>query len=144
MQSLAERVKPGGTGRPRFAISARPAPLPPRMSRIAAEPSARPGPNEYTKRSTEGNRLQSNRRRERGRVAVGRDVLGDGGGIIAGETGVAELAGVAARGPQHAVQGEVTQRFDPEVRADLLYGVGGRDQLLPRRRVDPVVAGAGD
>src|SRR6266576_3092380 len=37
MQSLAEMVNPGGTGRPRFAISARPAPLPPRMSRIAAE-----------------------------------------------------------------------------------------------------------
>src|SRR5438034_3286018 len=47
-------VNPGGTGRPRFAISARPAPLPPRMSRIAAEPSARPSPNEYTHRSSAG------------------------------------------------------------------------------------------
>src|SRR5206468_8221333 len=54
MQSLAEMVNPGGTGRPRFAISARPAPLPPRMSRIAAEPSARPSPNEYTHRSSAG------------------------------------------------------------------------------------------
>src|SRR2546430_14747249 len=47
-------VKPGGTGRPRFAISARPAPLPPRMSRIAAEPSARPGPKKYTQRARDG------------------------------------------------------------------------------------------
>src|SRR2546423_12185865 len=54
MQSLAEMVNAGGTGRPRFAISARPAPLPPRMSRIAAEPSARPPPNEYTHRSSAG------------------------------------------------------------------------------------------
>src|SRR5436189_108737 len=45
-------VKPGGTGSPRFAISASPAPLPPKMSRIAAEPSARPSPKEYTHRST--------------------------------------------------------------------------------------------
>src|SRR5436189_11268 len=54
MQSLAEMVKPGGTGRPRFAISASPAPLPPRMSRMAAEPSARPSPKEYTHRSSAG------------------------------------------------------------------------------------------
>src|SRR2546427_12577987 len=47
-------VKPGGTGRPRFAISASPAPLPPRMSRIAAEPSARPGPKKYTQPARDG------------------------------------------------------------------------------------------
>ena len=35
-------VKPGGTGRPAFVISARPAPLPPSRSRIEASPSARP------------------------------------------------------------------------------------------------------
>ena len=33
---LAAMVKPGGTGMPRFVISARPAPLPPRMSFMAA------------------------------------------------------------------------------------------------------------
>src|SRR6267143_6506961 len=33
-------VKPAGTGRPAFVISARPAPLPPRRSRIFALPSA--------------------------------------------------------------------------------------------------------
>src|SRR5437867_4224019 len=62
MQSLAEMVNPGGTGRPRFAISARTAPLPPRMSRIAAEPSARPSPNEYTHRSSAGTADQLNQR----------------------------------------------------------------------------------
>src|ERR1700753_3130894 len=37
-------VKPGGTGRPRLAISARLAPLPPSRSRISALPSALPSP----------------------------------------------------------------------------------------------------
>ena len=34
-------VKPGGTGRPRFVISARFAPLPPSRSRCSLEPSAK-------------------------------------------------------------------------------------------------------
>src|ERR1700688_1789665 len=38
-------VKPGGTGRPRLAISARVAPLPPSKSRNPAFPSALPSPN---------------------------------------------------------------------------------------------------
>src|SRR5262249_39585294 len=37
-------VKPGGTGKPRLAISARPAPLPPRRLRMSARPSALPLP----------------------------------------------------------------------------------------------------
>src|SRR5262245_37801858 len=41
-------VKPGGTGRPRLAISARPAPLPPSRSRMSARPSALPLPKRYT------------------------------------------------------------------------------------------------
>src|SRR4051812_18349534 len=41
-------VKPGGTGRPRLAISARLAPLPPSKSRISAFPSALPSPNVNT------------------------------------------------------------------------------------------------
>src|SRR5207302_8732602 len=41
-------VKPGGTGSPILAISASPAPLPPRRSRISARPSALPLPNAYT------------------------------------------------------------------------------------------------
>src|SRR5215470_9321249 len=42
-------VKPGGTGRPRLAISARLAPLPPSRSSMAAWPSAVPPPNRYTR-----------------------------------------------------------------------------------------------
>src|SRR6476620_1201619 len=41
-------VKPGGTGRPRLAISARLAPLPPSKSRRPALPSALPSPNVNT------------------------------------------------------------------------------------------------
>src|SRR5882672_514600 len=41
-------VKPGGTGRPRLAISARLAPLPPRRSRRPALPSALPSPKVNT------------------------------------------------------------------------------------------------
>src|ERR1700755_1716361 len=41
-------VKPGGTGRPRLAISARLAPLPPSKSRRPALPSALPSPNVKT------------------------------------------------------------------------------------------------
>src|SRR6266581_1137098 len=41
-------VKPGGTGRPRLAISARLAPLPPRRSRSSALPSALPSPKVKT------------------------------------------------------------------------------------------------
>src|SRR4029079_9983921 len=41
-------VKPGGTGKPRLAISARLAPLPPRRSRRPAFPSALPSPKVNT------------------------------------------------------------------------------------------------
>src|ERR1700686_894490 len=41
-------VKPGGTGSPRLAISARLAPLPPSKSRNPALPSALPSPNGNT------------------------------------------------------------------------------------------------
>src|ERR1700722_12404894 len=41
-------VKPGGTGNPRLAISARLAPLPPRRSRRPALPSALPSPKVNT------------------------------------------------------------------------------------------------
>jgi hypothetical protein len=37
-------VNPGGTGTPRFVISARFAPLPPRTAFISLVPSARPSP----------------------------------------------------------------------------------------------------
>src|ERR1700722_10331583 len=48
MHTEAGSVKPGGTGRPRLAISARLAPLPPSRSRRPALPSALPSPNVYT------------------------------------------------------------------------------------------------
>src|SRR6185437_13162928 len=41
-------VKPGGTGKPRLAISARLAPLPPSRSRMLARPSALPSPKVKT------------------------------------------------------------------------------------------------
>src|ERR1700732_2462643 len=41
-------VNPGGTGRPAFVISAKPAPLPPRSSFILPLPSALPPPKEKT------------------------------------------------------------------------------------------------
>src|ERR1700730_55370 len=41
-------VKPGGTGRPRLAISAKLAPLPPKRSRRPALPSALPSPKVNT------------------------------------------------------------------------------------------------
>src|SRR3981081_830173 len=47
-QASVWMVKPGGTGRPAFVISASPAPLPPRTSFILPLPSALPPPKEYT------------------------------------------------------------------------------------------------
>src|SRR3984957_16832686 len=48
MHTEVGMVKPGGTGRPRLAISARLAPLPPSRSRRPALPSALPSPNVNT------------------------------------------------------------------------------------------------
>ena len=42
LQASVEMVKPGGTGRPAFVISASPAPLPPSRSFIVRLPSALP------------------------------------------------------------------------------------------------------
>ena len=47
-QTSVETVKPGGTGRPIPAISARLAPLPPRRFFISLLPSAVPAPKKYT------------------------------------------------------------------------------------------------
>src|SRR5712691_4943073 len=48
LQTSVEIVKPGGTGRPAFVISARPAPLPPSRSFMFRLPSAFPLPKKYT------------------------------------------------------------------------------------------------
>src|SRR5690606_27544877 len=47
-QHWADMVNPGGTGTPRFVISARFAPLPPSTDFISRVPSARPFPKKYT------------------------------------------------------------------------------------------------
>ena len=44
LQTSVEIVKPGGTGTPALLISARPEPLPPRISFIFPSPSALPPP----------------------------------------------------------------------------------------------------
>src|ERR1043165_275152 len=48
MQAEQAIVNPGGTGTPRFVISARFAPLPPSVAFMSLEPSARPPPKKYT------------------------------------------------------------------------------------------------
>ena len=48
LQTSVEMVNPGGTGTPARLISARPAPLPPRVSFIFPSPSAVPPPKAYT------------------------------------------------------------------------------------------------
>ncbi len=44
LQAAVDTVKPGGTGRPAFVISANPAPLPPSTSFMSLLPSALPPP----------------------------------------------------------------------------------------------------
>src|SRR4029078_11250136 len=48
LQTSVEIVNPGGTGRPAFVISARPAPFPPSRSFMMRLPSAFPLPKKYT------------------------------------------------------------------------------------------------
>src|SRR5260221_4154126 len=48
LQTSVEIVKPGGTGRPAFVISARPEPLPPSRSFMWRLPSALPPPKKKT------------------------------------------------------------------------------------------------
>src|SRR5256886_12560615 len=111
MQSLAEMVKPGGTGRPRFAISARPAPLPPRMSRMAAEPSARPGPKKYTHRSSAGTGASDRERMQRrGLPRTRQIVFRYVGGVLAREAGESEDRQIAPGRAQHAVERQIAER----------------------------------
>src|SRR5437660_7823067 len=145
MQSLAEIVNPGGTGRPRFAISARPAPLPPRMSRMAAEPSARPGPKKYTHRRSAGTGASDREGMQRRGVPRPRQIVfRNVGGVVAREAGVTEVRGIAAGRLEHPVEREVAERVDAQVGADLLDAVARRDQLFLTGRVDAVIAGPGD
>src|ERR1043166_9201450 len=96
-------VNPGGTGRPRFAISARPAPLPPRMSRMAAEPSARPGPKKYTHRSSAGTGASDREgMQRRGVPRPCHIVVRDVGGVVAREAGVTEVRRIAPGRTEHS------------------------------------------
>src|SRR5882724_7286326 len=72
---------------------------------------------------------------------LGRGLGLDADLVGAGEAGVTEARGIAARGLQHAVERQVAERVGAEVAADLLDVVAGPDQLLARRRVDAVVTG---
>src|SRR5438045_4848918 len=119
MQSLAQSVNPGGTGRPRFAISARPAPLPPRMSRMAAEPSARPGPKKYTHRSSAGTGASDRERMQRRGVPRPRQIVFQYvGGVLAREAGVTEVRRIAPGRAQHAVERQIDERIHAPVIAD--------------------------
>src|SRR5262252_689463 len=60
--------------------------------------------------------------------------------VLPGEASVTEVAGVVARGLEHAVEGEIAERIGAEVSLDLLHLVAGADELLARRRVDAVIA----
>src|SRR5256885_16093500 len=106
-------VKPGGTGRPSSAISARPAPLPPRISRMAAEPSARPGPKKYTHRSSAGTGPSDREGEQRRGVPRPRQIVRNVGGVVAREAGVTEIGGVAPRGPADPLDRAGPRRVDP-------------------------------
>src|SRR5918992_1965944 len=128
-------VNPGGTGTPRFVISARFAPLPPSTRFISRVPSARPFPKKYTRRVTRSSSAAASKAQlvgiRRGRRRV-----------IAREARVAETFRSTRYSRQHSLERQVAQRVDPNVLRDLGdFHVGG-DQLLARRRVDAVVARA--
>src|SRR2546428_2262514 len=72
-------------------------------------------------------------------VELGRGLGLDADLVGAGEAGVTEARGIAARRLQHAVERQIAERVGAQVAADLLDVVAGPDQLLARRRVDSVV-----
>src|SRR5256886_5918369 len=72
-------------------------------------------------------------------VELGRGLGLDADLVGAGEAGVTEARGIAARRLQHAVERQIAERVGAQVAADLLDVVAGPDQLLARRRVDAVV-----
>src|SRR5262249_23142080 len=71
----------------------------------------------------------------RRRIGLNADLVG------AGEARVTEARGIAARRLQHAVEREIAERVRSEIAADLVDLMAGGDELLPIRRVDPVVSG---
>src|SRR3989449_11014921 len=71
-------------------------------------------------------------------VELGRGLGLDADLVGAGEAGVTEARGIAARGLQHAVERQIAQRGGAQVAADLLDVVAGTAQLPSRRRVHGV------
>ena len=67
-------------------------------------------------------------------------LLGDRDRVLAVEARAAERPCGATGGRDHPFEREVAERIGADVRADLLDGEVGRDQLLPRRHVDAVEA----
>src|SRR4029077_7377096 len=114
------------------------------MSRMAAEPSARPGPKKYTHRSSAGTGASDREGQRRGVPRPRQIVFRKGGGVVAREAGMTEVRGVAAGRPQHPVEREIAERVDAQMGTDLLHAVVRRDQLLPAGRVDAVIAWPGD
>src|SRR6267378_4871837 len=74
-------------------------------------------------------------------VELGRGVGLDADLVSAGEARMTEIAGVAARGLEHALERQVAERVGPEITADLVDVMARADQLLARGRVDAIVAG---
>src|SRR5438093_4665109 len=126
-------VNPGGTGTPRLVISARLAPLPPSTAFMSRVPSALPAPKKYTDRDSaaaaEAELVWVCWRRCR---------------VVTGEACVAKAVRAIRHGVQHAIEGEVPQRVDAEVRRDLALRHVRGDELFARRRIDAVITGAGD
>src|SRR2546422_7151067 len=72
-------------------------------------------------------------------VELGRGLGLDADLVGAGEAGVTEARGIAARGLQHAVERQIAERVGAQVAADLLDVVAGPRQLPSPPRVDAVV-----
>src|SRR5687768_10837197 len=99
-------VNPGGTGIPRFVISARLAPFPPStffMSRVPSSPSA---PKKYTD-------LGAPDAVSGGSAAAAKaelvGVRGRRGGVVTGEACVAKAVRAVGNGFQHSVQREIAE-----------------------------------
>src|SRR6266508_1870314 len=134
MHSAHTMVKPGGTGTPRFVISARLAPFPPSILFMSRVPSATPLPKKKTDcvivsaAASEAELLRIRRRRRR---------------IIAGEAGVAESARPSRYGLQHSIQRQISERVDAErvgngadfeICGDQLFAVWSVDAVIARSR----------
>src|SRR5256886_17556630 len=101
------------------------------MSRMAAEPSARPGPKKYTHRSSAGTGASDRERMQRRGVPRPRQIVFRYvGGGVAREAGVAEVRRIAPGRAQHAGERPKAERIYAQARADLRDTVRRRGQVL--------------